>query len=202
MRNNREKAAYIWSVIIYVGVDIAIIILFLLSEHMRWWLIPTVAYHGAKIYRLLKSRTDAEREAGKGNLVETVKYLINKDMQHPMTRHIILIEKNIVLFGLLFVILNGLCGWYEIYLMDRMPTWLTGGERLVRYLAILCLPVGGLVTLIRSAVFIVKNILLADLSDYKWISKEWCFVGMVVELVMAVLLCIFSAQMLMNLIKG
>lgn len=106
------------------------------------------------------------------------------------------------MFGLLFVILNGLCGWYEIYLMNRMPTWLTGGKRIVRYLAILCLPVGVLVTLIRSAVFIVKNILLTDLSDYKWISKEWCFVSMVVELVMAVLLCIFSAQMLMNLIKG
>jgi len=123
-------------------------------------------------------------------------------MQHPMTRHTILIEKNILLFGLMFVILNCLCGWYEEYLMDRMPAWLTGGEMFVRYLAVLCLPVGTLVTLIRSAVFIVKNILLADLSDYKWISKEWCFVGVAVELVMAVLLCVFSVQLLMNLMKG
>ena len=111
-------------------------------------------------------------------------------MKDPIERHFEIFAGGIILtFVSLFIIIF-ICAAYEAFLANIMPTGITWIiEFIIKYVSVWPF-IGSAITLIKSIIFIIKNILPADLSNYKLISKELYFIAVIIESIFFII-CIY-----------
>ena len=94
-------------------------------------------------------------------------------MKNPILEHVHLFAKGLIVTVGIFVLTIFISDFYEKHLLNIMPVCVTWT-----------------ITLVKSIRFIIKNILLADLSEYKLAPKEMYFIGVVLEC-FGVIACIY-----------
>ena len=108
-------------------------------------------------------------------------------MKNPILEHVNLFAKGLIVTVGIFVLTIFISGFYEKYLLNIMPVCVTW---ILSVFTILWPFIGLTITLVKSIRFIIKNILLADLSEYKLAPKEMYFIGVVLEC-FGVIACIY-----------
>ena len=108
-------------------------------------------------------------------------------MKNPILEHVNLFAKGLIVTVGIFVLTIFISGFYEKYLLNIMPVCVTW---IFAVFTILWPFIGLTITLMKSIKFIIKNILLADLSEYKLAPKEMYFIGVVLEC-FGVIACIY-----------
>lgn len=99
-------------------------------------------------------------------------------MKNPILEHVRLFAKGIIFTVGIFIITIFASEFYEKYLLNIMPLCITW---FFAVFTILWPFIGLIITFVKSIKFIVKNILLADLSNYKLAPKEMYFIGVILE---------------------
>jgi hypothetical protein len=99
-------------------------------------------------------------------------------MKNPILEHINLFAKGIVLTVGVFLITIFFSEFYERHLLTIMPPCITW---FVAVFTILWPFIGLIITFVKSIKFIIKNILLADLSNCKLAPKEMYLIGVILE---------------------
>ena len=86
-----------------------------------------------------------------------------RQMKNPILEHVNLFAKGLIVTVGIFVLTIFISGFYEKYLLNIMPVCVTW---IFAVFTILWQFIGLTITLMKSIKFIIKNILLADLSEY------------------------------------
>ena len=102
-------------------------------------------------------------------------------MKDPIRRHFEIFAGGIISTFVSFFIIIFICVAYENYLSNIMPSGITWIIRfIIKYISVWPF-IGLAITLIKSIIFIIKNILPADLSNYTLVSKEMYFIAVIIE---------------------
>ena len=111
-------------------------------------------------------------------------------MKDPINRHFEIFAGGIISTFISLFIIIFICVAYDTYLANIMPSGITWFIRLIiKYISVWPF-LGAAITLIKSIIFIIKNILPADLSNYKLVSKEMYFIAVIIESIFFII-CIY-----------